>query len=185
MFEPFFTTKPSGRGTGLGLATVYGIIEAAGGEIAVESSPGHGTRFELHLPAVAAEERPAAPALDLPRGTETILVVEDDPALAAAARRMLEGLGYSVVATSAPLEALEHVERLGSGIDLLLTDVVMPALTGPELARRARALNPGLRILYMSAFSAGVQVEPLMLKPFTGQELATRVREVLDAPVRF
>jgi CheY-like chemotaxis protein len=98
---------------------------------------------------------------------------------------MLEGLGYSVVATSAPLEALEHVEGLGSGIDMLLTDVVMPALTGPELARRARALHPGLRILYMSAFSAGVQVEPLMLKPFTGQEMATRVREVLDAPVRF
>ncbi len=191
IFEPFFTTKHAGRGTGLGLATVYGIVKQNDGFITVESEPGRGTSFEIYLPRVIAEKHEAADdasARKLRRGTETVLIVEDDGAILQLGRNMLEMLGYRVLSAGRADEALALAEEHGDAIDLLLTDVIMPEMNGRELRERIAETRPGLRCLYMSGYTADVIAGHGMLdegtefipKPFSLQELAARVREVLD-----
>jgi PAS domain S-box-containing protein len=194
LFEPFFTTKPVGTGTGLGLSTVYGIVRQNGGFILVESTPGRGSSFRVHLPQHepgAAEDarldgRPAV----VPRGSETILVVEDEPAILKMAERQLRGLGYTVIASGSPLAALDVVREAGTSIDLLLTDVVMPNLTGRDLLASIRQTQPGVRCVFMSGYSADVmsqrggleEATAYLQKPFDRPTLADTVRAALDAP---
>ncbi len=196
VFEPFFTTKPPGRGTGLGLATVYGLVTGWGGDVTVESDAGRGTTFRILLPHVAPsirppplEARPTASAA-VGGGDETILLVEDDDALRELARAILSRFGYRVLAARNAGEALLVAEQHRGAIDLLLTEVVMPYLSGPELAQRIAPLRPGLRVLYMSGYTAGQMrqrdaVAPdaaLITKPFTVEGLARVVRSALDEP---
>jgi len=190
IFEPFFTTKGEGKGTGLGLATVFGIVKQSGGHVSVHSELGRGSTFRVYLPRADedAAPGPAAEPSSNATGRETILVVEDAEALRAMIREILEGAGYSVVEYAAPGEVLEHVGELG-GVDLLLTDVVMPRMSGPELARHVRRAHPQLKVLFMSgytdqsvgrheAFDADSQ---FLQKPFTTHDLVAKVRAVLDA----
>ncbi|HEU4564878.1 MAG TPA: PAS domain S-box protein [Gemmatimonadaceae bacterium] len=187
IFEPFFTTKESGHGTGLGLATVYGIVRQSGGHVVVESAPGVGTAFHIILPRV--EEHPRAEGeaahCSLPRGSETVLLVEDEPSVRVAARRILEMHGYRVVEAEHGLDALRRREELGGGVDLLLTDVVMPEMGGFELASRLRARQPGLPVLLMSGYpdgagSAAPSGAGFIAKPFAAEALVRQVRELLD-----
>jgi two-component system cell cycle sensor histidine kinase/response regulator CckA len=192
LFEPFFTTKGVGQGTGLGLATCHGIIKQSGGQINVYSEPGRGATFKIYLPKARLEEKPPGPPLQspgLPRGTETILLVEDDPALREMAAELLGRLGYTVLTASDGLEALNVTNQHATGhIDLLFTDVVMPHMSGKELADRVRALYPHTRILFTSAYTENAIVHQgvlnpgilLLQKPFTPSALAHKVREVLD-----
>ncbi len=192
LFEPFFTTKGVGKGTGLGLSTVYGIVKQSGGHITFSSTEGQGTRFTVYLPAVepdGAEPRAAAVASFIPRGSETILLVEDNELVLRVAQRILVEQGFRVLETVSALEALQLLEQEGEGIELLLTDVVMPEMSGPELAKRAMSRHPHLRVLYMSGYTddalsrAGGPAGsgPVLEKPFTQSSLVQRVREVLDA----
>ena len=192
LFEPFFTTKPAGQGTGLGLATVYGIDRQSGGHIAVYSEPGHGTAFRIYLPRVddaVAEGLEPSPPLRRGRG-ETVLLVEDDTALREMTCEVLQEGGYEVLLASSGDEALERTAS--ARVDLVVTDVVMPGLTGPELSRRLASLRPGLRVLFMSGYTEGAVLDlgalagevAFVSKPFTPDHLLSRVREVLDAPSR-
>ncbi len=191
LFEPFFTTKAKGKGTGLGLATVYGIVKQSGGEISVDSEPGKGARFEIYLPRTdkVAHRTKAAPASPKPRGgSETILLVEDDAGVRRLAREMLARLGYRVLEAAGPSEALGIWESERS-IDLLLTDIVMPQMSGHELADRLAESRPGLKILYVTGYSDDVILKrgveagkaALLEKPFSPETLARGVRAVLDA----
>ncbi len=186
IFDPFFTTKPEGRGTGLGLATVYGVVRQAGGAVTVESTPGQGTTFEILFPAAAASERPpaAAPGEAPLRGHETVLLVEDAHELRAVLATILQGLGYVVLVARDVEHALELSSR--RAIDLLLTDVVMPRMRGPELAERVRALQPRAKVLFMSGYAeAGASDHPSgpwLIKPFSPEELARRVGAALREP---
>ena len=192
VFEPFFTTKEAGKGTGLGLSTVYGIVQQSGGTISCESTPGCGTWFRIVLPLSAAATPPEADALPAPEGgSETILVVEDDATVRELARRFLEGYGYRVLAARDASQALELCGRHEGRLDMLLTDVVLPGVNGPELARRITALRPAA-VLYMSGHS-DVEVvpheglngnTPLLIKPFSALDLARKVRQVLDGSPR-
>jgi signal transduction histidine kinase len=191
IFEPFFTTKPEGRGTGLGLATVYGVVKQCRGHIWVYSEPERGTVFKIYLPVSAALARePARPSLGaaVPGGTETIVLVEDETGVRDLAVRVLERFGYSVITTHSPLEALEVFQTRGGPLDLILTDVVMPKMSGPELIEQVRSIRPDIKVLFMSGYTdetvmrhgilaAGV---PFLQKPFSSTQLATKVREVLD-----
>jgi two-component system cell cycle sensor histidine kinase/response regulator CckA len=185
IFEPFFTTKGE-RGTGMGLATVYGSVEQAGGWIEVESAVGQGTTFSVMLPA-AGEPVHAPPADSY---LATLLLVEDEPALRALVVTMLEDEGYAVLQAGNGLDAIAVAERHRGHIDLLLTDVVMPRLSGPELAQQLRALRPGVQVLFMSGYndsrlvSRGVEQAEvnLLFKPFTPDELVERVHACLPAP---
>ena len=182
-FEPFFTTKPIGEGTGLGLATVFGIVAQSGGTVQVESEPGRGTTFTVLLPAVD-EEDDAAPAPDAPRGAETVLVVEDDASVRGVARRMLERHGYTVFEAEHGVDALGQIEHRGDEVDLVLTDVRMPGLDGRELARRLRAARPSLPVVLMSGYpseSATAADLRFLAKPFTAGALLHTVRDALDA----
>jgi CheY-like chemotaxis protein len=188
IFDPFFTTKEPGRGTGLGLSTVYGIVQQAGGAIEVESSLGHGTAFHIFLPCtdrvpeIAATAHPAHPT-----GMETILLVEDEDVVRGLVDQSLQSFGYRVVAASTPHEALAAADL--HDFDLLVTDVVMPEMNGRELAELLEATRPGLRVLYTSGYASHVLLEDGVLsettnflqKPFALDALARKVREVLDA----
>ncbi|XYI03474.1 ATP-binding protein [Sorangium sp. So ce1128] len=190
LFEPFFTTKARGKGTGLGLATVYGIVSQSGGLIEVESEVGRGATFRVYLPRVE-DRSEAAPARARPSpagGDETVLVVEDDDAVRKLIVEVLERRGYGVVSAASAEEALAVLALEGlDAVDLLLTDLVMPGMNGRELAERALAMHPRARVLYMSGYADDVfaGAEPdgeraLLQKPFTPDTLAHRVREVLD-----
>lgn len=185
IFEPFFTTKALGQGTGLGLSTVYGIVTQTGGYITVHSEPGRGTTFRLYFPSVAepaADPKPA-PAQTRPGGTETILIVEDEAAVRRLVHRILSGAGYTVRVAENHSEALSVVEESAGAVDLLLTDVVMPGLSGPDLADELRGQQPGLKVLYMSGYTEKLSVAegaPFIGKPFSTEGLTRKVREVLD-----
>jgi CheY-like chemotaxis protein len=187
IFEPFFTTKPLGKGTGLGLATVYGIIKQSGGEIAVESEPGHGTTFTICFPHVepGAETKGLADPMALVGGTETILLVEDEAELRRLTSAMLTRVGYTVLEASRPSEAHRLVEQLDREVSLVITDVVMPELSGPELVRQLRASLRGLKVLYISGYAnvpGDVELDaPLLPKPFSTRDLLRIVRGILDA----
>jgi CheY-like chemotaxis protein len=190
LFEPFFTTKEVGKGTGLGLATVHGIVLRSGGSVDVYSEIGKGTSFKIYLPrADAADAAAEAPALTArPRvGTETVLVVEDADGLRELTRRLLERQGYNVLLAANADDALRLVEQNPS-IDLLLTDVVMPGASGPELTRTLLQQRPALKVIYMSGYTEDAIVQHGVLnqgiaflhKPFTPEALGRKIREVLD-----
>ena len=190
-FEPFFTTKPKGKGTGLGLATVYGIVEQSGGSISLDTAPGRGTTVRIYLPATdAAEEaeKPEQQPATAGRGTETLMLVEDNEAVRSLAARALERRGYTVHEARSGEEALRLVERSRLAPDLLITDIMMPGISGPALAARLTQKNPRLRVLYVSGYSdeSGTAQSPfagevqLLHKPFTPSALAERIRTILD-----
>jgi two-component system cell cycle sensor histidine kinase/response regulator CckA len=195
IFEPFFTTKEVGKGTGLGLATVYGIVKQSNGYIWVDSEIGRGSSFKVYLPLIeepASAPEAAAPTPESFRGSETVLVVEDADALRKLAVTLIEQYGYQVLSASNGVEALELMQECNRKIDLLLTDVIMPGLGGHALAQRLALLYPGLKVLYMSGHTdssigqhgvleAGIS---LLHKPFTEEELVRKMREVLDAGKR-
>jgi CheY-like chemotaxis protein len=196
IFEPFFTTKEEGHGTGMGLATVYGIVRQFGGSIDVDSEPGHGTTFRIYLPAVVgvatATVAPAITARPTPAGTETILLVEDQEAVLTFERRVLEHDGYAVLGAVNGAEALSIAASHAGPIALLVTDVVMPGLQGNLLAEQLTADRPGLRVLFVSGFSenavgyhgVGEGEVAFLGKPFSAGALCTAVRAVLDEPAR-
>jgi PAS domain S-box-containing protein len=195
IFEPFYTTKESGRGTGLGLSTVYGIVKQSGGYIWVYSEPGRGSSFKVYLPRVeqAPEALPTVKvASGQEKGTETILLVEDQPQVRELARMALSEKGYTVLVTSSPEDAESACARHGAQIHLLLTDLIMPGITGRELAKRLTARHPEMRVLYMSGYTFGITTQTgmqsglledgvaFLQKPFTPSALSEKVREVLD-----
>ena len=190
IFEPFFTTKEAGKGTGLGLATVYGIVKQSDGFLIVESAPGHGTTVHVYLPRHGdeAEAAPTCPPVEVPAGRETVLLVEDDDMLRDLARTILRGGGYTVLEARHAGEALVIAEQHEGPIDLLLTDVVMPHMSGAELARRLIATRPLSRVLFMSGYTDdavlrhGIQEAEVafLQKPFTVDALCRMVRETID-----
>ncbi len=191
LFEPFFTTKPVGQGTGLGLATVYGIVQQSGGFIQVESAPGDGATFRILLPRAhqkVADADHSEPVAAAGRGFETILLVEDYPSLRAAFRSVLQSKGYQVLDASDGIEALDVAGQHGGPLHLLVTDIVMPKLNGRDLAAKLLALRPGLRVLFMSGYPKGGLGHPgvteaeisFLEKPFNAEALARKVREVLN-----
>jgi CheY-like chemotaxis protein len=190
IFEPFFTTKDPGRGTGLGLATVYGIVAQSGGRVAVESAIGVGTTFVILLPAsdAAVSTTSEAAVAPPPRGSETVLLVEDEPTLRALAERALRAQGYVVHTAENGAAALNLARAMPGDIDLVVTDVVMPEMSGPMLVTRIAPLQPDVRVLYVSGYAdetiASYRLDPtsaFLAKPFTPVSLAWKVREVLDA----
>ena len=199
VFEPFFTTKEPGKGTGLGLATVYGIVKQHAGHITVYSEPELGTTFRIYLPCAPEGIRPYVETVVIPdaeafrndvtlRGTETVLLVEDDPVIRDLASEMLDSLGYRVLEAQDSRDAV----RIASGdepIDLLLTDVVMPGMNGHEVSLEVVALRPETKVLYMSGFDYDVMVSHgapnapvhFLQKPFTIQRLSQKLREALES----
>ncbi|MEK7838890.1 MAG: ATP-binding protein, partial [candidate division NC10 bacterium] len=191
IFEPFFTTKE--WGTGLGLATVHGVVTQSGGNIWVYSEPGRGTTFKIYLPRVeeAASPAPAVEStVERPRGSETVLLVEDDDDVRGLAREALEEVGYTVLDARTSQEALTLAARTAGSISLLITDVVMPRMGGRALAAGLERVRPGIRVLYVSGYAPDAIVSHEILargvaflpKPFTPLALAQKVREALDAP---
>jgi PAS domain S-box-containing protein len=192
LFEPFFTTKELGRGTGLGLATVYGIVKQNRGSIWVDSEPGQGATFQIYLPRVDESVTPQPQPewmVALPQGSETILLVEDEPQVRELAAKMLSAHGYRVVVAANGLEALKAAEEIDDRFDLLITDVVMPWLSGPELVAKLKQKRPDLKVLYVSGYGDemiahhGV-LEPdvvLLSKPFTAGLLAQKIRQLLES----
>jgi CheY-like chemotaxis protein len=190
IFEPFFTTKEMGKGTGLGLATVYGVVEQSGGYIDVKSAPGCGTTFQVCLPATAevCQAQPEPDDKADPRGSETVLLVEDENAVRSLTGRILRGCGYAVLEAAHPAEAVALCEQYPEVIHLLVSDVVMPGLGGRELAERLCRLRPEMKTLFMSGYTddtvvrLGVQAAEVnfLQKPFLPVELTRKVRKVLD-----
>ena len=190
IFEPFFTTKEVGEGTGLGLATVHGIVKQNNGFVNVYSEPGKGTTFKLYFPrhAGALVKTTIESELAMPQSRgETVLIVEDEPIILEMGQQMLENLGYRVLAAGSPNDALRLAEANAGTIDLLLTDVVMPEMNGRDLAGRLHTLYPDLSILFMSGYTANVIAHRGVLdegvvfiqKPFTKKDLDGKVREAL------
>jgi nitrogen-specific signal transduction histidine kinase/CheY-like chemotaxis protein len=193
LFEPFFTTKEPGKGTGLGLCTVFGIVKQSGGHISVESAPGKGTTMKVFLPRADAFQAPSegkGEQSGMKSGSETILVVEDEEIVRTMLCRMLRGLGYTIYEAGSVYEAMNIAERNGEKrIDLMITDVVMPGMNGRELANLLTRLRPGTRVLYISGYTDDAIVHHGVLdgnvhflqKPFSPKTLALKVREVLEA----
>jgi two-component system, cell cycle sensor histidine kinase and response regulator CckA len=194
IFEPFFTTKDVGDGTGLGLATVYGIVKQNDGYINVYSEPGKGTTFRIYLPECESEKAvtEARVSAEAPTGAEIVLLVEDEEALLKLSKRQLESLGYTVLAAAGPNQALQLAEQYAGVIHLLMTDVVMPDMNGRDLWQRLSALRPEIKCLFMSGYTAdaiahrGVLEEGIhfLQKPFSRESAATHVREALSGPSR-
>lgn len=191
IFEPFFTTKPKGKGTGLGLSTVYGIVEQAGGQISFTTAPGAGTSFRILLPRITSGQSPKAPPegiTDVYHGSETVMLVEDDVAVCELVRAVLTSHGYRVLTARHPEEAETICSADSNGIELLLTDVIMPGMSGPELFKRVTAQNPSIKVLFMSGYiddsvvRQGIQEKEVafLQKPFSPLSLAKKVREVLN-----
>jgi CheY-like chemotaxis protein len=190
VFEPFFTTKPKGHGSGLGLATVYGIVTQAGGHARIDSTPGAGTTFTALLPATDQEPAPASTPIATRQGGggETILVVEDEDAIREVTRRILTRNGYQAITAASGPEALKIAEHSPGNIDLLLTDVIMPHMLGKDLAAKILDVRPDLRVLYMSGYAQPIlasrgTLDPgvsLVEKPFTEADLLHRIRHILD-----
>ncbi len=188
IFEPFFTTKERGKGTGLGLSTVYGIVNAAGGTVRAESQPKQGSTFCVYLPvtARAATQEEMIPS----RGgcKATVLLVEDDDGVRGLTKILLEKEGHRVVACASGREAIEALPRIEGGVEILVTDVIMPEMTGPQVARHLRDMNPSLRVLYISGYSQDMlktvrtDGSALLRKPFTAEALSEAVRRVLEVP---
>ncbi|MBI5091986.1 MAG: response regulator, partial [Candidatus Hydrogenedentes bacterium] len=190
VFEPFFTTKEMGKGTGLGLATVYGAVKQNRGFINIYSEPGQGTTFKIYLPRhrdSAAQPQEEGPKRPLMGGQETILLVEDEPAILRMTTKMLESLGYTVLTSNTPGEAIRLAREFVGEIDLLMTDVVMPEMNGRELAKSLLSLYPNLKRLFMSGYTADVIAHHGVLedgvnfiqKPFSTTDVAAKVREAL------
>jgi CheY-like chemotaxis protein len=191
-FEPFFTTKPKGQGTGLGLATVYGIVKQSDGEIYIASEPGQGTKVKVYLPRVEARSMaivPAPPPAVLYCGAETVLLAEDELGVRRLVREVLEQAGHTVLEAASGPAALQAAEGYAGAIQLLLTDVVMPEMSGPELAKQLTTARPELKVLYMSGYTEETMVQHGMLsagitllqKPFSKDDLLRRVRDVMDS----
>jgi CheY-like chemotaxis protein len=191
IFEPFFTTKGPGKGTGLGLSTVYGIVQQSHGFIRVDSEVGQGTSFKIYLPQVTeagGTDRPEPPVVSS-SGTETILLVEDNAGLRKLATRLLEPAGYTVLGAATGEEALRLLEGHEKNVHLLLSDVVMPGMSGRQLAEQLAQTRPGMKVLYMSGYTGDTIVRHGVLeaqvsflnKPFTAAALLRKVREVLDS----
>jgi two-component system cell cycle sensor histidine kinase/response regulator CckA len=191
IFEPFFTTKEMGKGTGLGLATVYGIVKQSGGGIWVYSEPDHGTVFKVYFPSVSespAAGGPAKTANDATSGSETILVVEDEEGVRSLVRLALESSGYKVLETGDAESALATCANYDGLIDLLLTDVIMPQLSGPSVAEKVSSLRPAIKVLYMSGYTddavllhgVDCQEMPFIQKPFSSVALRKKIRQILD-----
>ena len=191
IFDPFFTTKELGKGTGLGLATVYGIVKQSGGYIWVYSEPDRGTVFKVYLPRIDEPIEPIHQSKldkDIAQGCETVLLAEDSDSLREMAREYLECAGYTVVEACSGREALERAKEFAGPIELLLTDVVMPGMSGPELASQMKLLQPGIKIIFTSGYTddaiarQGV-LDPgvtFLQKPYRPKALARKIREVLD-----
>jgi CheY-like chemotaxis protein len=195
IFEPFFTTKGLGKGTGLGLATVYAIIKQSGGHIYVYSEPGHGTTFKLYLPCVEEHALPNKLSMSLPtspNGDETILLVEDEDAVRALTRHALQSFGYTVLEASGGADVIEIFQHCALTIDIVVSDVVIPKISGRELIERLRQIRPDIRVLYFSGYTDDVVIRQGVLeagvaflqKPFTPKALAAKIREVLDGTGR-
>jgi PAS domain S-box-containing protein len=194
LFEPFFSTKEVGRGTGLGLATVYGIVMQSGGEIEVESSIGQGSTFIIYFPMLSEGEtaRPVDKNEPLSGGKETVLFVEDEEALLKLGNRILNGLGYTVLTASNGSDALRILSGRAAPVDLIITDMLMPGMSGVELARQAAAQCPGIKILYVSGYTqdavameyVGISNRAFIQKPYSPDSLLLKVRLVLDAPAQ-
>jgi two-component system, cell cycle sensor histidine kinase and response regulator CckA len=191
IFEPFFTTKPTGRGTGLGLSMVYGLVKQSGGFVWVYSEPGQGTAFKLYLPRVSHSPEAHIPVVSrgIPRGEETVLVVEHDDLVRLLAGRLLASQGYTPIEARNGHEALALVRARRDQVQMMLTDVVMPELGGAEFARRLAELRPDLPVLFMSGFTDDEVIRrgllepgaPYLQKPYDAAALGRRLREVLDA----
>jgi CheY-like chemotaxis protein len=188
-FEPFFTTKPHGAGTGIGLASVYGVVKQSGGFIFAESEPGAGSTFHVYLPAAGEEAATTATAASAPEpaAAGTVLIVEDYRRVRELARKVLTRRGYRVLDAASGEEALDVCRVYADPIDVVLTDVVMPGMRGTELAARVREMRPGIAILFMSGYPGDAaaahgltQEEAFIEKPFTPTSLADKVREVLE-----
>ena len=191
LFEPFFTTKPVGKGTGLGLSTVYGILKQSNGHISFTSQPGHGCTFRIYLPRADSARSEHLPSAEIPahlEGSETVLLVEDDATVCDFIRAVLSSHGYRVLTPKRPKDAEALFDEHGGRIDLLLSDVVMPEISGAELAKRLTAKNPNIKVLFMSGYIGddvlrqGIQEKevPFLQKPFAPLTLAQKVREILD-----
>ena len=193
IFEPFFTTKDVGRGTGLGLSTVYGVVRQSNGHVWVYSEPGHGTVFKIYLPVMADSVRLAKSvpnSVEPSRGSETILLVEDDESIRTLTSTLLKGGGYSVLEAESPARATELARQFKGEIHLLLTDVILPGANGPSLAKEFASLRPDMKVLYMSGYMGFTHPEILdpgahiLSKPFTRETLLRKLREELASESR-
>ena len=189
IFEPYFTTKSQEKGTGLGLATVHGIVTSMGGTITVYSEPGKGAEFNVYLPAISnAASTPQKQPHQLPTGTETILFVDDEPAITELGKNILERLGYRVITFMSPTEALEAFRKTPSAFDLIITDMTMPGMTGAQLAESVRKINPHIPIILTTGYSEKITatqsnemgIDHFISKPFSPKELALLIRQLLN-----